>query len=99
MRWEPKPYRLNGWEFQFDENTVKALPNVDELGKKISAAATELSNAIARAETTLMLQCLTDKSLEDLAALCKNELKKRKKMRDSFKIEIGNGSLLSKGKL
>lgn len=84
VRWEPKPYRLSGWEFQFDENTVKALPNVDVLQEKISRAAEQLSREIANAENTMMLSLLTDSALEGLARLCKNELKKRKELREKL---------------
>lgn len=84
--WKPKPYKLNGWEFQFDEDSVKAFPEMEVLQKKIAEAAQELSREITRAENGLMLMSLTDDTLENLIKLCKNQLAQRKKMRASFKL-------------
>jgi hypothetical protein len=91
MRREPKPYAPNGWAFEFDKDTIKAIPQVNELQRKISVAVTELTREIAKAENTLMLKSLTDKALNDLIRLCRNELKQRKAPQEKFRKAFPKG--------
>lgn len=86
MRWEPKPYRLNGWEFQFENDDKITAQPTKELVDKISAKTEELCREIAKAENLLMLNGLDDAALTKLIKMCKDELSKRKEFRKSFKL-------------
>ncbi len=87
MRWEPKPYVLQGWALNFDEANaeVRASPEAG-LADKISEAASNLCRAVAEAENTLMLRYMTDDGLKSLASMCKTELKRRTDARKNFKL-------------
>ncbi len=66
------------WDFKMtDDFKINAIPDVEKMMSFVMAASKELQEKIMNEEEKLVLTAVSEKGLERLIVLCKNELKRR----------------------